>query len=41
VNQYPVLDLTGVSTEDLDAMLAIVTRYIPDAAERGERRMGA
>jgi hypothetical protein len=36
VNQYPVLDLTGVSTEDLDAMLAILTRYLPDAAELAE-----
>lgn len=36
VNQYPALDLTGVSTEDLDAMLAILTRYLPDAAELAE-----
>jgi hypothetical protein len=44
VNRYPVLDLTGVSTEDLDAMLAILTRYVPDAAELAESgalRMGS
>ena len=44
VNQYPVLDLTEFSTEDLDALLAILTRYEPDAAELAESgalRMGA
>jgi Family of unknown function (DUF5681) len=44
VHQFPVLDLTGVSTEDLDAMLAILTRYEPDAAqlaESGALRVGA
>jgi uncharacterized protein DUF5681 len=37
VHQYPpVLDVTEFSAEDLDAMLAILTRYESDAAELAE-----
>jgi hypothetical protein len=44
VNQYPVVDLTKVSTEDLDALLGIFERYEPDArelAESGALRVGS
>jgi hypothetical protein len=33
VNQYPALDITMLSTEDLKTLLAIVDKYEPEAAE--------
>jgi hypothetical protein len=36
VNEYPVLDVTQLSNEDLDALVAIFDRYVPDAAELAE-----
>jgi hypothetical protein len=33
VNQYPALDITMLSSEDLKTLLAIVDKYEPEAAE--------
>jgi hypothetical protein len=43
VNQHPLLDLRGFSTEDLEALLGILDKYAPDAreiAESGEIGLG-
>lgn len=43
VNQYPTLDITMFSTEDVDALIAIFEKYEPEAAElaaSGELRLG-
>jgi hypothetical protein len=39
VNQYPALDVSALSTEDIDALLAILEKYTPevvDMAQTGE-----